>query len=174
VPPEYLGRRLWVRWDGRLVRVFDDRWQQVAVHAKAELGRFRTAPEHVPRQKVSAVERGTDALLRQMAWIGPHVRRWGEATVQARGVQAVRVLVGLKALAGKHDTQALEKACQIALSHGAYRLRTIRTLLHRQASEQRSFEFLEEHPIIRPLSDYSLGSLLQFRRERRHGESHVV
>jgi transposase len=174
VPPEYLGRRLWVRWDGRLVRVFDDRWQQVAVHAKAELGRFRTAAEHIPREKVSAVERGTDALLRQMAWIGPHVRRWAEATVQARGVQAVRVLVGLKALAGKHDTDALEKACEIALSHGAYRLRTIRTLLHRQASQQRSFDFLEEHPIIRPLSDYSLESLLQFRRERHHGESHVV
>jgi len=45
VPPEYVGRRLWVRWDGRLVRVFNDRWQQMAVHAKAEPGRFRTAAD---------------------------------------------------------------------------------------------------------------------------------
>ena len=99
VPPEYVGRRLWVRWDGRLVRVFNDRWQRVALHAKAEPGRFRTAAEHIPRKKVSAVERGTDALLRQVARIGPHTRQWAEATTQARGVEAVRVLVGLKALA---------------------------------------------------------------------------
>jgi hypothetical protein len=36
VPPEFVGRRLWVRWDSRLVRVFNHRWEQVAVHAKAE------------------------------------------------------------------------------------------------------------------------------------------
>lgn len=165
-PPEYVGRRLWVRWDSRLVRIFNDRFEQLAVHAKAEPGRFRTAPEHIPQEKVSAVERGTDALLRQVAAIGPHTRAWAEATTQARGVEAVRVLVGLKALAGKHSSQALEQACRTALSHGAYRLRAIRQLLQRQKAGQGQFEFLEAHPIIRPLSDYSFESLLQFRKER--------
>lgn len=165
-PPEYVGHRLWVRWDSRLVRIFNDRWEQIAVHAKAEPGRFRTANEHIPQEKVSAVERGTDALLRQIALIGPHTRQWAEATTQARGVESVRVLVGLKHLAGKHDSQALEEACRVALSHGAYRLRTIRRLLQRQGQEQRQFEFLQEHPVIRPLSDYSLASLLQFRKDR--------
>lgn len=166
VPPEYLGRRLWVRWDGRLVRVFNERWEQIAVHAKAEPGRFRTPDKHIPKEKVSAVERGTDALLRQVATIGPHARDWSRAMVQARGVEGVRVLVGLKALAAKHDIDALEQACQTALSYGAYRLRTIRQLLTRQASPQKAFDFVEEHPVIRPLSDYSLDSLLQFRKER--------
>jgi transposase len=170
-PPEYVGRRLWVRWDARLVRIFNDRFEQVAVHAKAEPGRFRTAAEHIPREKISAVERGTDALLRQIAAIGPHTRQWAEATTQIRGVEAVRVLVGLKALAGKHATASLEHACQRALAHGAHRLRTIRQLLKRQAGqEQQQFEFLQEHPIIRPLADYSLTSLLQFRRERHSDE----
>jgi len=172
VPPEYVGRRLWVRWDGRLVRVFNHRWQQVAVHAKAEPGRFRTSAEHIPREKVSAVERGTGALLRQVAAIGPHTRQWAEATTQARGVEAVRVLVGLKALARKHSPEALENACETALSYGAYRLRTVRKLLKRQADPQRQFDFIEEHPIIRPLSDYSLDSLLQFRRERTNVNCH--
>jgi transposase len=169
-PPEYVGHRLWVRWDSRLVRIFNDRWEQVAVHAKAEPGRFRTAPEHIPKEKVSAVERGTDAMLRQIATIGPHTRQWAEATTQARGVEAVRVLVGLKDLAGKHDVSALEEACRVALSHGAYRLRTIRQLLKRNGHAQQQFEFLEEHPIIRPLSDYSLESLLQFRKDRHPNE----
>jgi transposase len=172
-PPEYVGHRLWVRWDARLVRVFNDRWEQIAVHAKAEPGRFRTAAEHIPKEKVSAVERGTDALLRQVAAIGPHTRQWAEATTQARGVEAVRVLVGLKHLAGKYPSPDLEEACRVALTHGAYRLRTIRQLLARRGREQQQFDFLEEHPIIRPLSDYSLNSLLQFRRERKHDERQV-
>ena len=170
-PPEYVGRRLWVRWDARLVRVFNDRWEQVAVHAKAEPGRFRTAAEHIPQEKVSAVERGTDALLRQVGSIGPSTRQWAEATTQARGVEAVRALVGLKHLAGKHPSADLEEACRVALAHGAYRLRTIRQLLQRRGEEQRQFGFLESHPIIRPLSDYSLASLLQFRKERHRDES---
>jgi transposase len=170
VPPEYVGSRLWVRWESRLVRIYNDRWEQLAVHAKAEPGRFRTASQHIPEKKFSAVERGTDALLRQIAAIGPQTRQWAEATTQARGVEAVRVLVGLKDLAGKHDVAALEEACRVALSHGAYRLRTVRQLLKRKGPEQKQFEFLESHPIIRPLSDYSLTSLLQFRKDRHPDE----
>jgi len=169
-PPEYVGRWLWARWDSRLVRLFNDRWEQLVVHAKQEPGRFRTDPRHIPREKVSAVERGTDALLRQVAAIGPHAGEWSAAMVQARGVEGVRVLVGLKALAAKHPPSAIEQACQTALAHGAYRLRTIRELLRRQADapQQQQFEFLTEHPVIRPLSDYSLASLLQFRKDRFH------
>ena len=42
VPPEYLSRSVWVRWDTRLVRIFDRRMQQIAVHTRSEPGRFRT------------------------------------------------------------------------------------------------------------------------------------
>ena len=112
-------------------------------------------------------------MLRKLAAIGPKTRQWAEAMTQARGVEGVRVLVGLKALAGKHATEALENACETALSHAAYRLRTIRQLLKRQAPKQKEFEFLEEHPIIRPLSDYSLESLRQFRKDRNDGQSNV-
>ena len=168
VPPEYLGRRLWVRWDTHLVRIFDDRWEQVAVHAKAEPGRFSTSQSHIPGEKVSAVERGADALLSQVSAIGPHTRDWAAAMTQARGIAAVRVLVGLKQLAADHDSKALEKACSIASSHGSYRLRSVRQLLKREADCQQQFDFIEHHPIIRPLSDYSLESLAQFRKERSH------
>ena len=167
-PPEYVGRRVWARWDARLVRLYNERFEPLAVHAKAEPGRFRTSAQHIPREKVSAVERGTDALLRQASSIGPETRQWAEAMTAARGVEGVRVLVGLKALAGKHPAAELERVCQIALSHGAYRLRTLRELLKRQAAPQQAFEFLVAHPIIRPLSDYSLASLAEFRRERTY------
>ena len=169
VRPEYVGRRVWVRWDGRTVRIFNDRWDQIALHVKAEPGKFRTCPEHIPVEKVSCVERGADYLLRSVSRIGPHTRQWSEALVQARGVEAVRVLSGLKSLAGKHESARLDKACEVALSHGAYRLRTIRELIKRDKTDyQEQFEFIEEHPIIRPLSDYSLESVQEFRRNQIH------
>ena len=48
----------------------------------------------------------------------------------------------------------LEKACEIALSHGEFRLRIVRKLLDRQAAKQLPLPWLDEHPLIRPLSDY--------------------
>ena len=56
------------------------------------------------------------------------------------------------ALAG-HPDQDIERACEIAQTHGAYRLRTIRELIKRQAPKQERFEFIQEHPIIRSLAD---------------------
>ena len=47
VPPEYLGHTLWVRWDLRLVRIFNGRMEQIAVHVRQEPGRFSTLPEHI-------------------------------------------------------------------------------------------------------------------------------
>ena len=87
--------------------------------------------------------------------------------VQTRGVQGVRVLAGLNALAGKHTSDALEQACETALTYGASCLKSIRNLLKRPASQkQQPLPFIEEHPIIRPLSDHSIESLNAFRKER--------
>jgi hypothetical protein len=63
--------------------------------------------------------------------------------------------LGLLSLTKKHPSESLEKACEIGLSHGAFRLRTIRQLLKRADFKQEPLPFLEEHPIIRPLDDYA-------------------
>ncbi len=166
-PPEYIGRRVWVRWDARLIRVFNDRWEQIALHSKCEPGRFRSDSSHIPAEKVTTVERGTDALLRRIASIGPHTKAWSESVIAARGAPGIRVLVGLKALAGKHTADDLEVACETALTYGAHRLRSIRNLLKRPSkTKQQQLAFIDEHPIIRPLSDYSIESLNAFRKDR--------
>ena len=154
VPPEYLGRTVWVRWDSRLVRVFDQRMQQVAVHTRSEPGRFRTRLEHIAPGKISGVERGTAWLLRKIRLIGPHAQGWSESMLQARGIAGVRVLMGLLSLAGRHPEETVEQACEIAQSHGAYRLRVVRELIKRKGAKQEQFEFIDAHPIIRSLSDY--------------------
>ena len=154
VPPEHLGRRVWARWDGRLVRIFDERLEQIALHVKHEPGRFSTQSQHIAGPKISGVERGAAWLLGQVRRLGPCSLRWAEAMLQARGVEGVRVLQGLLNLAHRHPGDAIERACDVALSYGAYRLRTVRALLERQAPRQESLPFLQEHPLIRALSDY--------------------
>ncbi len=166
VPPEYLGRRVWVRWDSRLVRIFNDNMQQITLHAKDSPGRFSTNPKHIVEKKRSRVERGATWMLQKTQLIGPHSGRWAESVIEARGVEGVRVLLGLMSLAKKHPYEAIELACETALTYGAHRLRTIRELIKRQAPKQKQFDFLDEHPIIRSLSDY--GDLVRdsFRRQR--------
>jgi hypothetical protein len=74
--------------------------------------------------------------------------------VKARGVEAVRVLIGLSSLAGRHPTATIEWACGIASNYGAYYLRAVRALIDRDAPKQEIMSFMSEHPMIRPLSDY--------------------
>ena len=153
-PPEYLGRQVWVRWDSRVVRIFNSRFEQIAIHTKQEPGRFRTADRHIPQQKRSGIERGATVLLRQADLIGSHTGVWAAQMVHQRGIEGVRVLMGLLSLAKRHHADCIEQACELASTHGAYRLRTVRELIKRQGDRQERFEFIDEHPIIRSLSDY--------------------
>ncbi len=154
VPPEYLGREVWARWDSRVVRVFNCRFEQIAIHAKREPGRFSTQDRHIDPKKRNGIERGAAWLLNKTSHIGPYAGRWAEQMVQQRGIEGVRVLQGLLSLAGRHPGHVIEQACETALTHGAYRLRTLRELIKRQGEPQERFEFIDEHPIIRSLGEY--------------------
>jgi hypothetical protein len=83
----------------------------------------------------------------------------------------VRVLVGLIALAKRSSTESVERACEIAVSYGAYRLRVIRRLVKREGVKQEWFDFLKEHPIIRPLGEYGELVRASIRGESRQVES---
>jgi len=156
VPPEYLGREVWVRYDSRLVRIFDESLHHIATHVVTERGRFQTAPEHIASEKISPIERGIGYLHGKIRLIGPHSSRWAEAVIAGRGVEAARVLQGVLAMSRKHPSEEIERACQTAWQSGAINCRIIRTLLKRQASaSQTTMEFMEDHAIIRPIGEYA-------------------
>jgi transposase len=155
VPPEYVGHRVWVRWDNHLVRLFNLRQQSIAVHAKREPGRFSTHRQHIPLEKTSPVEHGAERLLFKVRRLGTQATRWAEAMIQVRGVAGVRVLYGLLSLSQRHAGDQIDRACGVAHGHGAYRLRVVRALLQRHEAEQPCFDFMDEHPLIRPLSEYA-------------------
>jgi transposase len=154
VPPEYLGRTVWARWDARLVRVFNHRMEQIALHVRREPGKFSTLGEHLVPEKISGVERGAAWLLRKIEVLGAQAHAWAQAMLKTRGIEGVRVLQGLVSLSTKHPWEAIDEACGTALSYGAFRLQTLRQLLKRRGPDQQLLPFLDEHPIIRPMSDY--------------------
>jgi transposase len=153
-PPEYLGRRVWVRWDARTVRIFNHRFEQISLHVRHEPGRFSTLGDHLVPEKISGIERGAEWLLVKVRGIGPHASEWAAAMLRARGIAGVRVLQGLLALDKRYAADDIERACEVALSYGAFHLRPVRQLIRRHAAKQQSLPLLEEHPIIRPLADY--------------------
>jgi hypothetical protein len=155
VPPEYLGRSVWVRWDGHLVRIYSERMQPIAVHVQHQPGRFSTQNQHIPLEKISPIEQGAERLLIKVRRLGVEATRWAEAMIQVRGIEGVRVLYGLLSLVRRFPSDAIDRACGLAHGHGAYRLRTVRALLKRRGAEQPGFAFMDEHPLIRPLSEYA-------------------
>ena len=123
-----LARTVWVRWDARLVRIFNHRFEQIALHVRHEQGRFSTQAEHIAREdqrprtrrRLSSEQGCMDrpavaAMGRSDAQRPRHRRNAGVARAVEPDEEARR--------------EALEKACEIALSHGAFRLRTIRRQL---------------------------------------------
>ena len=169
VPPEYLAREVWVRWDSRLVRIYNDRMEQIALHPRKEPGGFSTPPQFIDPKKISGVEKGAAWLLgRVTTRLGPKSTTWAEAMIQARGVEGVRVLMGLLSLTGRYPAPVIEHACEIAHGYGEYHLRTIRALVKRQAPKQELLPFVSEHPMIRPMSEYGqfVHDAFQVRNER--------
>jgi transposase len=155
VPPEYVGRRVWVRAEARLIRLYNTRREPIALHALADPGKFTTDPAHLHSSKRHIVERGADYLLDRCRLIGPLCGTWAAAMYEARGAEGLRVMLGLLQLAEKHPVAELERAARLATHHGAWRLRDLKHLLELPANVVQ-LDFLETHPLIRSLEAYRI------------------
>lgn len=160
VPPEYLGREVWVRGESRVIRILNHRQEVVAGHARVEPGRFATTDAHIHAHKRSGVERGAEYWLDRCHLIGPNTATWADGFFAHRGVYGLRALQGLVSLAKEHPVAALEQAAATAARRGVWRLRDLRRLLT-EGDTVVQVDFLETHPLIRPLDAYSLAALSQ-------------
>ena len=151
---EYIGRDVWVRWDGRMVRVFNDKMEQIEVHAKSEKGKFCYSENTTSRGRMCGVEHTAAWLIKRAIKIGPQCGAWADAVILNRGVEGIRPLYGLLNLPRQYTAAALEKACERALSHGTYSLRDLRRLLDQPAQENSEPLFMDSHPLIRDMAEY--------------------
>lgn len=156
-PPEYIGRQIWVRWDGRMVRLLNDRMEQIGCHARLEPGKFSRCLG--VRGLHGTIKESADYWISRAAALGEAAGRWSQRALDARGAEALRSIKGLCQLAEKHRASDINGACAKALA-AAVKLpsfRTIKDLLEagNQAPGQLQMELRETDPIIRPLSDYA-------------------
>jgi len=82
---------------------------------------------------------------------------WAEGFFAQRGVYGLRALQGLVSLAKTHTAADIEHAAALAKHQGAWRLRDLRRLLT-SADKLVQVDFLEAHPLIRPLDAYRLAA----------------
>lgn len=151
-PPEYIGRQLWVRWDARTVRLFNERMEQVRIHARIEPGRFSRS---LGAGGLSAPVRHSCRYWEsRAALLGDHCGSWAQTAFEERGPEALRSVMGLCNLIRTHSGSALDTACASAMRSGTRRLKDIRRLLGENAT-QSELGFAQEHPLIRDLTIYS-------------------
>ncbi len=155
VPPEYIGQKVWVRWDSREVRIFNQRWEQIKLNAHLQPGQF---------DKVLGLGGGNGPLERQVSYwlnrareLGAPCGQWSQGVLDQKGPLGLRSIMGLISLADHHSFKTLNDACASALSRGAWRLRDVRALLEqRQREVQTHLPFAQSHPLIRNLAEYGL------------------
>jgi hypothetical protein len=155
VPPEHVGREVWVRGDAKLLHVYTLLMRQIAVHALVDAGRFVTDQAHVHPHKRNAIEQGAEHLMERCRLIGPHSGAWAAAMYGNRGPMGLRVLQGLLHLARKHPVGPLEAASEKAVRHACWRLKDLRRLIE-QGDKVVQLDFLQEHALIRDLSAYRI------------------
>jgi len=150
-PPEYVGRRVWVRWDARTVRIFNHRMEELRVHGRVEEGKFAATPgDRNPYES----KRSCAHLIRRIDTLGPFCAQWARERVHQRGAEAYRTLLGLLALTRKHEAARIDHACEQALGYGMNRLKDLEKLIAHPRDAQQELEFLSEHPLIRDLDAY--------------------
>ena len=153
IPPEYLGREVWVRWNDRIVRILNDRLEEIALHPRVPLGTFATTPAHIPPEKRSGIERGVPDMVQRAARIGENAGLWAQELLRVRGIEGIRVLQGFLSLARTSSAAQLDQAAKRALAAHQFRLRFIREVLARKIVPEEPV-LTASHPQIRPLSEY--------------------
>ena len=94
------------------------------------------------------MEKGIEYFLRKTRLLGPSACQWAEAVVQARGVEACRVLQGLLNLSKKYSSDSINKACDKAWRSGALNYRTVKRLLAASdAASQSTMDFMRRRPV---------------------------
>lgn len=151
-PPEFIGRQVWVRWDHRTVRIFNERMEQVRLHTRIEPGRFSRS------LGVGGLSAPVGSSCRywenRAAALGEPCGLWAKMAFEERGPEALRSVMGLCKLIRSHSSSALNTACAKAINAGTRRFKDVRRLLGENAVQE-ELAFIKEHPLIRDLSIYS-------------------
>jgi transposase len=147
-PPRYVGNSVVVHAGRLWIRIIDPHTKQCTrEHITTERGRRRTVESDLPKQTPPQVHR----LVAHVAAAGPSCRDFAQAIESERGALALRPLFGLCDLLKRHGPERVDRACALALSAGALRLRFLRKVLN---IENVPLPLLQQHDVIESISTY--------------------
>lgn len=156
VPCEYLGEEVTIHCDTKMIRVYNQKGEEIAVHTRQLKGHFRTLENHLPEHKRWNQLRLEHRLKEQATKMGKEVAAWAEKVFEERGVLALRVMQGAISLTRKYSTEQINYACGEALRHQSFRYHTLKLFCEKQPPVTEEIKLKQEDEIIRPLQEYAL------------------
>ena len=134
VPFVYVGQRLRVRLSEKMVEIFSEDSTSVSAHSRLiGLGKFSTYDSHYPEAKLSVARFEVHHAKEQAQKLGPHVEQLvGKLLSTDYPLRHLRRVQGILRLAKRHPItpEALDHACQRALSFNKTRLSYIKDCAH--------------------------------------------
>jgi hypothetical protein len=124
--PEYLGCEVWMRWNGRVVRMLNHLHEQIAVHPRMERKKFSTLSEHIAPAKINGIERGAQISPAESQVDRTSVHALGRGGYCLRSKQHELKQSHVITESRKEDYQASEKldGCLIVRRKSKNRVRT--------------------------------------------------
>jgi hypothetical protein len=156
-PHHLIGQEIEAQWDRHLVRLYHGQ-ELVAVHHRVEPGRYAPRAGGQPTEAPHAQRAFVERLLARCERVGSDLRLWAAAAIDERGVRAIRLIQGVLGLTRTHPRERVLHAARQAIEHRLFRYRHLKHLVedHAARSKPVSRPLLDEHPVIRPMTQYRL------------------
>ena len=146
LPTRYIGKKVWVRGTQKVVRIFLH-YELIKTHRRARYpGERVTDLGDYPPEKLAYLMATPSYCRAKAAEYGPYTEQLIRAVLSEHAMRNLRKAQGILRLAEKHGHQAMERACERALSFGNYHYRSMKTIL------ERGLSMPEEAPPAPPLS----------------------
>ena len=113
VPAQYIGKQVWARWDGSMVRVFDARMQPITSHTRLEKGRY-TRVLGVGGCR-GTVEQSVGYFRNKVISMGEHTLAWADAMIASDKDRALRRLQGLLSFKDNYTKAQINQAATQSL-----------------------------------------------------------
>ncbi len=149
-PPGFIGQRLNVQWDGRVVRILDPKTGLLLREREKQApGTYCIHPEDKPKKTPV----GTLKLIARSRCIGVNVGTLCEQIYHHDGQTGVKRILGILSLGRKHGAHILDDACALALDMNIPTYRFVSNYLGRKPRHP-PLSLKQVDPMIRQLTEY--------------------
>jgi transposase len=156
-PFRLVGQSLWVCAGTHQVRLFNQAYELIATHERANKpGERKTHPNHYPAEKLPGLERTRESCLERACEFGTAVQQVVEDILADPVLDTVHQAGRLLRLGEKYGQTRLEAACQRALDYGDPAYKTVKGILKHnldQESQSVRVHIPAAHTFTRPAAE---------------------